>query len=310
MVEIVVAARPPFDFAASARFLRFTEAEAVDIFQQDVYRRALHFGENLCLLQVRAVINARRAQSSLAISLAPQGTEREIETAAALVARMFSVDHDLKKFRAHVADDALMCEIERAHRGLRLVRWPSLFEALANSILAQQISTHVALVFKRRLVERFGEQLTIDGHTFFAFPRAAALATATIESLRALGLSNAKATSIIELARANLSDPHFQPGTLESEDNASIIKRLSSLRGIGRWTAEFALILYFGRTNIFPAGDLALRGIIAKYYNGGRAMAERDVRRFAEEHWGVWASYVAIYFFAALRAGKITLRAE
>lgn len=312
MTEIVVPVRAPFDFAASARFLRFTEAEAVDTFHDDAYRRAVHFGNRLRLVEVRAGEGAKRAANqNLLVTLAPRSpaSKRDLQTAAALVARMFSVEHDLKKFRACVSDNPLMSEIEREHRGLRLARWPSLFEALTISILSQQISTQVALVFKRRLVERYGERLTVDDKKFFAFPRAEILATATIEDLRQLGLSNAKAVSIIGLARAVTGDRAFRAAEMEGEDNESIISRLSSLRGVGRWTAEWALIHYFGRRDVFPAGDLALRGIIVKYYNAGRPMRERDVRRFTEERFGAWASYFAIYFFAALRAGKITLRA-
>jgi DNA-3-methyladenine glycosylase II len=313
MTETVVSARRPFDFAASARFLRYTEAETVDNFHEGTYSRLVHFDNRLRLMQVRASA-AGNTKTNLIVSLSPKSpvavAKRETEEAAALVARMFSVGHDLKKFRARVAADSFMREIEREHRGLRLVRWPTLFEALTNSILAQQISTHVAQVFKRRLVERFGDSLIINGQKHFAYPRAENLAVANLEELRSLGLSSAKATSIIELARATLSDPAIQPSALEREDNACVIRRLSNLRGIGRWTAEFALILYFGRTDVFPAGDLALRAIVAKYCNGGRPMHERDVRQLAEERWGEWSSYVTIYFFAALRTGKITLRAS
>ncbi len=310
MTEIVVTASAPFDFAATARFFRFTEAEAVDIFHNDTYRRAVHFGNRLRLLQVRAANNTPRTEINLAVTLWPKSsvTTGDAQTAAALVARMFSVEHDLKKFRAHVSDDPLMREIEKSHRGLRLARWPSLFEALAISILSQQISTHVAFVLKRRLVERFGERLTFDGEEFFAFPQAETLASMRVDDLRQLGLSNAKATSMIGLAHAIVTDPAFRADDLERKDNEWIIRQLSSLRGIGRWTAEWALMLYFGRQDVFPAGDLALRGLVAKYYNNGLAMAERDVRRLAEERFGAWSSYVTVYLFAALRTGKITLR--
>ncbi len=129
MTGIIIAARAPFDFEASARFLRYTEAERVDTFHDETYLRAVHLGNRLRLMQVRPVKTASRATSQLAVTLTPQGGARAAEKAAALVARMFSVEHNLKNFRACVADDTLMREIEQAHRGLRLVRWPSLFEA-------------------------------------------------------------------------------------------------------------------------------------------------------------------------------------
>jgi DNA-3-methyladenine glycosylase II len=200
-----------------------------------------------------------------------------------------------------------MRELEEAHRGLHIARWPSVFEALTISILSQQISTIVAMTLKRRLVEKFGERLTVNSETFFAFPSAERLADVSIEDLRALGLSNSKAVSIIELARC-VREGELDEDVLKHEDNESLIARLTELRGIGRWTAEWALMLHFGRTDVFPAGDLALRGFVMKYYNSGRLMTEREIRELSHELWGEWASYAAVYFLAGMRAGIINLR--
>ena len=65
-------------------------------------------------------------------------------------------------------------------------------------------------------------------------------------------------------------------------------------------------MLHFGRTDVFPAGDLALRIFVQKYYNDWREITERDIRSLARERWGRWASYAAIYFLAGLRAGTIS----
>ncbi len=85
-----------------------------------------------------------------------------------------------------------------------------------------------------------------------------------------------------------------------------MIARLTNLRGIGRWTAEWTLMLHFGRTDVFPAGDLALGLFVQKYYNNGREMSEREIRALARERWGLWSSYAAVYFLAGLRAGTIS----
>jgi len=306
-MEIIITPRAPFDFAATARFLRFTEAEAVDIFKDGIYRRAFSFGNHLRLLNVEA--RGTVARPFLAVTLARQSkiTGAEMKMVESVVRRIFSTDHDLKKFRAQVAGDSLMSKLEAAHRGLRIARWPTLFEALTVSILSQQISTIVAMTLKRRLVEKFGERLTLNKADFFAFPRAERLARASVEELRALGLSGSKAVSIIEMARRS-SDGELNEDELERADNESLIARLTSLRGVGRWTAEWALMLHFGRTDVFPAGDLALRGCVVKYYNESRPMTEREIRNLAELRWGQWASYAAVYFLAGMRAKIISLQ--
>jgi DNA-3-methyladenine glycosylase II len=299
--------RAPFDFSATARFLRFTEAEAVDTFANGTYRRALHLGKRLYLLNVESRGTLSRPLLAVTLERGSKASASEMKVAEESVRRIFSVEHDLRKFRARVKDDPLMRELEEAHRGLHIARWPTVFEALVISILSQQISTIVAMTLKRRMVEKFGERLQNDGVTFFAFPRAEALLNASVEELRALGLSGSKAVSIIEMAR-RVHEGELDEEEMKREDNETLIARLINLRGIGRWTAEWALMLHFGRTDVFPAGDLALRGFVVKYYNDGRLMTEREIRELATARWGEWASYAAIYFLAGMRAGIINLR--
>jgi DNA-3-methyladenine glycosylase II len=309
MPELVLKARPPFDFASTARFLRFTDAEAVDTFNGGRYGRAIHFGERLFLLSVEA--DGTRARPAVRVKLAPEQfvTPQILDDAARVVRDVFSLEHDLSVWRAHLARDAPVRRLEAEHRGLHLPRWPSLFEALVTSILLQQIATPVAITFRRRVVERYGETLEQGGETYFAFPRAGALARASVEELRALGLSNAKATCIIEVARASVSG-ELSSDNLARDDNETVIARLSSLRGIGRWTAEWVLMLHLGRADVFPAADLFLRGVVIKYYNHGAAMNEREIRAFAAKRWGAYQSYSALYFLAGMRAGTITLKPE
>lgn len=309
MPELILHARAPFDFAATAGFLRFTGAEIVDTFASGRYARALHLGGRLFLLAVEA--EKTGARPAARVTLAPErfATPELLDEAARIVRAMFSLEHDLEGWRALLTRDPLMRKLEAAHRGLHLPRWPTLFEALVTSILLQQIATTVAITFRRRVVERFGEQLKVDGQTYFAFPRAERLAEASVEELRALGLSNAKATCIIEAARACASAA-LTSAALETEDNETVIARLSGLRGIGRWTAEWVLMLHFGRTDVFAAADLFLRGVVVKYYNKGAALNEREIRAFAAKRWGAYGSYSALYFLAGMRAGTITLKAE
>lgn len=308
-MEILIKPRAPFDFSATARFLRFSEAEAVDTFIDGIYRRAIHFGNQLHLLKVES--RGTLARPLLAVTLDGRSsvTDAEMKMAERLVSRIFSIEHDLKKFRAEVAGDSLMSKLEAAHRGLRMARWPQLFEALVISILLQQISTAGAWTLKRRFVEKFGEILQAEGEIFHAFPRADVLARAKIEDLRAIGLTGAKAVSIIQLAR-RVHEGELDADELEHEENEALIARLVESRGIGRWTAEWALMLYFGRTNVFPAGDLVLRGFVVKYYNDGSPMSEREIRALANRRWKQWDSYAAVYFVAAMRARTISLRPE
>ncbi|MDQ3133616.1 MAG: hypothetical protein M3Q76_02280 [Acidobacteriota bacterium] len=309
MPTSIIRACPPFDFAATARFLRFTEAEAVDTFREHRYARAFHLKGRLYLVRVEARGTATRPSLGITVEPESASTPQVVEKVEELIRHIFTVKHDLAGWQTQIVGDELMQQIAAEHRGLHLACWPTLFEALVVSILSQQISTAVAMVLKRRVVERFGVSLKVEGHTYYTFPRSDALAQSSVEDLRALGLSNAKALSIIELARAD-AVVEIESDALKQQDNEALIARLSQLRGVGRWTAEWALMLHFGRTNVFPAGDLFLRGAIIKYYNGGEPLTEREIRALAAERWGEWSSYAALYLLAGMRAGLITLKPE
>ncbi|HEY9282094.1 MAG TPA: AlkA N-terminal domain-containing protein, partial [Pyrinomonadaceae bacterium] len=309
MTDPVLRPRPPFDFDSTARFFRFTEAEIVDTFDEGRYARALHVGGKLLVVSVTSGGTTARPALSVALAPARSVTARAEAQAVEIVRRMFSADHDLRLFRARVEGDELMGRLEAAHRGLRLPRWPTLFEALASSILLQQIATPVAWIFKRRFVERFGATVEHAGRTFYAFPLAERVARVEPEELRQLGLTNAKAVSIVAAARA-VTDGSLAADELEKEDNESVVARLSSLRGVGRWTAEWVLMLHFGRTDVFAAADLFLRGAIAKYYNDGRPLREQEVRAVARERFGAWGAYAALYLLAGMRAGSVTLKPD
>lgn len=125
------------------------------------------------------------------------------------------------------------------------------FEALARSIVFQQLAGRAAA--------------TIDGRVRAAvgtpFTPARVLATPP-EALRAAGLSGNKLASILDLAHAVTDGriPIRQLGRLPDEE---VIDILSSVRGIGRWTAEMFLMFRLGRPDVWPAGDLGVRKGIA-----------------------------------------------
>src|SRR3989442_64837 len=115
-------------------------------------------------------------------------------------------------------------------------------------------------------------------------PLAARLGGARLRELRALKYSTRKAEYIRDLARAVVS------GALDleavcSEPTPTVIERLTALRGLGRWTADWFLARCLGRGDVCPAGDLAVRKAFDHYYGRGKALSEEAIRRPADA-WG------------------------
>lgn len=123
------------------------------------------------------------------------------------------------------------------------------FEALVRSILYQQLAGSAAAAIHARLIAAVDG--VVEPERILALPP---------ETLRAAGLSGNKAASITDLAVRILDGTVvLDPRRLAREPDEEVITRLSSVRGIGRWTAEMFLIFSLGRLDVLPLGDLGLR---------------------------------------------------
>jgi len=123
------------------------------------------------------------------------------------------------------------------------------FEALVRSIVFQQLAGAAASTIHRRFVA------LLDGQV-----EPAMVLVQSDEALRSVGLSGNKAASIRDLA-TKVADGTviLDPRKLARETDEEIITRLSTVRGIGRWTAEMFLIFQLRRLDVWPTGDLGVR---------------------------------------------------
>jgi 3-methyladenine DNA glycosylase/8-oxoguanine DNA glycosylase len=102
------------------------------------------------------------------------------------------------------------------------------------------------------------------GDRAYAFPSADDLARLKPDELRALGFSRQKGEAIIELARS-IAPRRFDLDDLEDLDDAGAVARLRSLRGVGRWTAEYVLLRGLGRLHVFPGDDIGARNNLQRW---------------------------------------------
>ncbi len=121
---------------------------------------------------------------------------------------------------------------------------------LAGAICSQQLSTKAADTIFRRLATQFGDGVHVDVRL---------VDEASLESLRAVGLSWAKAGYLKDLAARALAGtiPSLSELDLRSEDE--IVAELTAVKGIGRWTVEMLLMFRLGRLDVWPVDDLGIR---------------------------------------------------
>jgi DNA-3-methyladenine glycosylase II len=173
--------------------------------------------------------------------------DRETEP---VVAHLLGAPFELEPFYEWAARDAVLGPITVRLRGFRPPLSPDPFEALVTSITAQQVSLFSAVAMRNRLVERFGTRV---GEAW-AFPTRERLAAATEDELRACGFSGRKAEYVVGLARSDL-DLDALAGLADDD----VRERITAVRGLGAWTAEWFLARHLARPRAWPAGDLVLR---------------------------------------------------
>ena len=194
-------------------------------------------------------------------------------------------------------DEALKQIIKMLY-GLRSPTTQTVYEALVDSIIEQQISLMVATSLERTMIKKFGEQLVVDGETFYAYPTPKSLSEGSIEEFRECGLSIRKAEYIKEIS-ALVAERRLDLEKYRTYKKAKeIVRELDDLRGVGVWTAELTTIRSLQKWDVMPADDVGLRRIIAHYYCEGKKITSDQATNIAEP-WGKWRGLAAFYFIIA-----------
>ncbi len=199
------------------------------------------------------------------------------------------VDSDAVIGALCTADPKFAPLIERAgpYR-LHVEELSSTFQALAESIVYQQLTGKAAATIHGRLVALFpGKRLTplrlLDTHH---------------RRLRSAGLSRAKVLALKDLAAKTLDRTVPTLATLHEMPDAEIIEHLTAVRGIGQWTVEMLLIFRLGRPDILPVTDYGVRKGYARFFGGGKLPSPKYLARRGER-WRPYRTAAAWYLWRA-----------
>ena len=291
----------PFDFELTAGYLTYFQGRyATDSLVDGVYRRLLDLDGQLVLASVSSLGSLEKPE--LSVELQGEGlTSDNVEVATDKVAWILGVGQELEPFYALAQGDPAMAAITQRFHGLHMPHTASVFEALVLAILGQQIATNVARIIRTLLIETYGPRQTIDGETYYAFPRPETLAALRVEDLRGMKLSQRKAEYVHGIACTALDDPEFIEG-LHHLDDEAVVRQITSLRGVGNWTAQWLLIRALGRPDALPLGDLALRRVVSRLYFQDEPLNDTQVEEFCRR-WSPYRTYATTYMFTAMRTG-------
>jgi DNA-3-methyladenine glycosylase II len=236
----LIVAPQPYDFAVSLDRFTYWGVDRANVWHEGALHRVVDGRE------------VRIAPADEGVSVEP--LDAAIEP---VVRTLLGLDFDLAEFRVFAETEPVLADTIRRFPGFRPPLAPDPFEALVSSISAQQVSLHAAFAVRSRFIERYGE----SGELAIAFPTRERVAHATEDELTALGFSRRKAEYVLGVARADLD---FDELARLPDDEVKA--RITSLRGLGEWTADWFLARYLARPHAWPAGDLALRKAVLAFY--------------------------------------------
>ena len=185
--------------------------------------------------------------------------------------------------------------------GLHVPHTDTVFEALVLAVLGQQISTSVARIIRILLIETFGSRAEFDGETYYAFPKPESIWAASPAELHTMKLTKRKSEYVHGLAGTALNTA-VNLEQMDELTDKEIVDKLVSLRGVGLWTAQWALIRAVGRPDALPLGDLALRRVVSRLFTDGEDVNDDQVDEIAMR-WSPYRTFATVYLFSALRMG-------
>ena len=186
--------------------------------------------------------------------------------------------------------DPILATIIREHGpcGLSAAQRADHFSALVRAIVFQQLSTKAASTIYSRMVALLpGGELT-----------PAALAAVSDEQLRSAGISRQKAGYLRDLSQ-KVADSIVPLDDLEHMDDEQVIAALTTIKGIGRWSAEMFLMFRLHRPDVFPIGDLGIVNAVMKAYRFRKKPSPERLRRLGET-WKPYRSVASWYLWRSL----------
>lgn len=188
-----------------------------------------------------------------------------------------------------LANDVLIYELLSKYGPIKLKKRRNYFLHLTSSIIGQQLSVQSARAINNKFLTYFNNKITPDG-----------VNRTRIETLRSIGLSNAKAKYVKDLAKKVLSKEIKLDG-ISRRSNNQILDELTKVKGIGPWTVHMFLMFVLGRKDILAIGDLGIKKAIMLSYSLKNLPSSEEVLKISENNnWAPYNSYACMILWNSI----------
>lgn len=263
---------PPkiFNFTQTVSMLQRGAHDPINRFEKNKWTRCFRFGDKVVLIQTQ---NDKVIQSNVLQGKLLPKTHKE------LIEEALGLDDPILLDQIQ---DMPFAEQIRSVLGLSVPGYPDIFEALVQIIMGQQVSVAVANKVRANFVHALGGHVAHEQDSYKHFPQPNKVLDASIDELRALGLSRTKCKSILGLAEAFHADVDIQSITKKTTSQ-EIRHLLTNLYGIGDWTVDWVLLRGFRRFEVIPNTDLAVRKAFSWALNKKALISTDALKRYEKK---------------------------
>lgn len=189
---------------------------------------------------------------------------------------------------AHLSKDSKLRKVLAAQDAVELSHRKNIPLRLCASIMSQQLSTKVAKVIFHRFLELYGGKE----------PTPQQIAATPFDTLRAIGLSNAKTQYVLNVAQFAI-DNKLDDKKLKKMGDEEIINLLTQIKGVGKWTVEMLLMFTLGREDIFAVDDYGIQSAMKKLYkleDGNKKEMEEAMQKISAK-WSPYRTYACLHLW-------------
>lgn len=189
---------------------------------------------------------------------------------------------------SHLSKDKKLAKLLASQEPHKLKMHKNICLRLCASIMSQQLSTKVAKVIYHRFLDIY--------HGYEPAPEE--IVATSLEQLRGIGLSNAKAQYVLNVAQFAI-DHKLDDKKLKKMSNEEIIGLLTQIKGVGKWTVEMLLMFTLGREDVFAVDDYGIQMAMKKLYglDDGNKKAFKEKMVKLSQKWSPYRTYACLYLW-------------
>ncbi|MDC7676080.1 AlkA N-terminal domain-containing protein [Asticcacaulis machinosus] len=286
-LELRLSYRPPYDWDGILAFLKGRIMTGVDVVEGDTYARTVEIGPHKGWIRVRHAPEKYALIAEIAPGLLPV-----LPALFGRLKNLFDLQARPDIINACLSEDALLRPWVELNPGQRVPGAFDGFEMTMRAILGQQVTVKAATTLSCRFADAFGEsvQTPISGLTRLS-PRPEQIAAATVDDIASLGIISRRAQCMIAVAEAVCA------GTLSLEAGIKpdkVIAQLTTIPGIGPWTAHYIAMRALRWPDAFPKEDIAVLN------NLSHGLPQRITPKQAEaasQNWRPWRAYAVMHIW-------------